>query len=99
MVVVATIAAQWITLHSGSRFVTVFVSGVVLTSWLGGLGPGLLYTAFATLALCVFFFPPEGRFALPATPTDITTLALFWLISALISLVGERLRASSASAR
>jgi signal transduction histidine kinase len=99
LVVAAALVFGWLTFISGSRFVTVYVIGAVLASWLGGFGPGLLYTALATLALLIFSFPPVGTLTLPTTPTDVTSLILFWLASALISVVGERVRASSAAAR
>ena len=39
MVVAAALVFGWLTFISGSRFVTVYVIGAVLASWLGGFGP------------------------------------------------------------
>jgi PAS domain S-box-containing protein len=41
-----------------------FIFAIILSTRLGGLGPGLLATVFATAASIYFFFPPLGTFGI-----------------------------------
>ena len=43
-----------------------FVLPILLSAYVGGLGPGLLSTALAALATNFFFIPPRNTFSLPA---------------------------------
>jgi signal transduction histidine kinase len=64
-----------------------FFAAVALSAWYGGLGPGLLATGLAVLALDYFFIPPV--YALGVGVSDGVRLGLFALVSVLISSLDE----------
>ena len=81
----------------GLPLTIVFVFPIVISAYLGGLGPGLLATALASVAVDYFFLAPFGSFQF-ATPTVFTQWLLFLLVGVMISvLLGEitRLRAAA----
>ena len=80
----------------GQQLLILFVFPIVISAYLGGLGPGLLATALAGLASDFFVVPPIGSFAF-ATPPAFAHWLLFQLVGVLTSvLLGEvtRLRAA-----
>src|SRR6184192_732839 len=62
---------------------------VMVAAWYGGLGPGLLATALATLAEDFFLIRPgaiwNGR------PAELAGIALFGLLGSLLSVLADRL--------
>jgi PAS domain S-box-containing protein len=60
---------------TGFPFLT-FFPAVILTTLLGGLGPGLLVSALSTAA-AKFFFIPTLRSFMPATSADLIALTFF----------------------
>src|SRR6476646_9265688 len=61
-----------------------FFGAVLVATWYGGMGPGLLATALAALASNYFFMVPFYRFEL-ATPAEKFRLAVFVAEGAFIS--------------
>src|SRR5919202_2478175 len=70
------------------------LAAVVVGAWFGGLGPGLLATALAALAVNYFFLPPLDSFSGPkAVP-----LALFTLEGVLVSIIVTALHSARSRA-
>jgi signal transduction histidine kinase len=63
---------------TGFPFLT-FFPAVLLTAFLGGLGPGLLVSALSILAAWHSFMPPAGSFTLKTT-ADVIALVFFAVI-------------------
>lgn len=71
-----------------------FFAAVMISSWYGGLGGGLLATILSVLSIDYFVLPP--RFALSYAETDIILLGVFVLVASLISLLNaKRIKAES----
>ena len=71
-----------------------FLGGVGVIGWFGGLGPALVSTAFGAVALDYFFETPP--FDLNVTsPRTITYLLSFLLVSVLLGSLNGRLRISN----
>lgn len=68
-----------------------FYGAILITAWVGGIGPGLFAVALATLALGYYFSPP-GR---PANieSIDLPFVLFFSLLAILITWVSARRRA------
>jgi signal transduction histidine kinase len=66
-----------------------FYPAVMIASWYGGLGPGLLATSLSTFSSLHFFISPSlrGRIQFP----DALALFLFTLINMLIAALSEKL--------
>jgi PAS domain S-box-containing protein len=81
-----------------------FFAAVALSSWWGGMGPGVVATILAALISDYVFLPPA--YALSLDLTTLARLSGFMLVAFLISLLSEariraqvRLRASEARTR
>jgi signal transduction histidine kinase len=70
-----------------------FWPAVLFSAWYGGLGPALLVSVLATLAVDYALIEPVGR-ALPTSMGDIAPLVLFILLSAFVSRLTGSLRQS-----
>ena len=77
-------------------FLFVFAA-VMVSAWYGGVGPGLLATALATLITDYFFLYPIG--SLSGLSLEATPLVVFFLEGTLVSLLADRLRQSTRRAR
>jgi len=75
-----------------------FFPAIMLAAWLGGLGPGLLGTALASLLARYFFLQPAHSFMIHDT-ADAVSLPLFFLIGTVISLLVESLRRAEEAQR
>jgi signal transduction histidine kinase len=74
---------------------SLFFAAVMVSAWYGGLGPGLLATAVAVLAIEAFFFSPVDTFVLDLQ--SLLRLTVFALVALLISsLTAARKRAEDA---
>jgi PAS domain S-box-containing protein len=67
-----------------------FVVPVILSAYVGGLGPGLVATAISALGTAFFVMPPEHIFAF-AKPADRAQWLIFILVCVLMSVVTEAL--------
>jgi signal transduction histidine kinase len=77
-------------------FLFVFAA-VMVSAWYGGLGPGLVATALATLTTDYFFLYPIGSFS--GLSLESTPLVVFFAEGALASFLAARLRQSTRRAR
>jgi signal transduction histidine kinase len=64
-----------------------FFAAVMISSWYGGLGPGLLAVFLAVLADVYFFFLPSQSFEV--TGSDLLMIGLFALEAVIISILSE----------
>src|SRR5437016_1199816 len=75
-------------LHEHSPYLP-FALAVIVTSRVGGRGPGLAATALSLLSAWYFLAAPRFSFAIP-TPAAIGGLVLFAVVGAIISvLIGQ----------
>jgi C4-dicarboxylate-specific signal transduction histidine kinase len=75
-----------------------FFAAVMLSAWYGGLGPGLLATALAVVAIDYFFLPPPSTRIIALD--EFLRLGVFVLVALLISsLTAARKRAEEALRR
>jgi two-component system sensor kinase FixL len=65
-----------------------FVPAVTISAWQGGLGPGLLATALATVVCAFHFFPPIGSLAI-SNPNDAARVVAFVSEGVLTSVLME----------
>ena len=73
-----------------------FYPAVLAASWLTGLGPGVAATIASAFAMAYFFLPPEFSIAI-SSPRDQLDLAIFAILSTVLVVGLERLRASIAA--
>jgi PAS domain S-box-containing protein len=66
-----------------------FYPAIIVSAWIGGLGPGLLATAVSALAAMFWLLPPPGPAV--ADPADQLSLAIFVLTGSAIAVLNERL--------
>src|SRR5215218_7201303 len=60
-----------------------FFGAIVISAWYGGLGPGLLVTAIASIGISYFFIAPFNL--LDSGSENLLRLAVFALVAMLIS--------------
>ncbi|PXX41674.1 PAS domain S-box protein [Undibacterium pigrum] len=70
-----------------------FVLPIILSAMLGGLGPGLLSTAIASLGLMYFVIPPVNSFAIKNSQ-DILQMGFLLVNGIAVSILSEALRQS-----
>jgi signal transduction histidine kinase len=70
-----------------------FLAAVTLAAWYGGLGPGLMATLTAFLAIGYLFEQPVGTLAITDTRTAVNAVVFVW-VAILISWLHGRLRAA-----
>ncbi len=69
---------------------SLFISAIVISSWIGGKSAGLLATLLGALAECYFFIEPKYSFIL--TPPDRIRLTIYILEGVVISLIIGKIR-------
>jgi PAS domain S-box-containing protein len=74
----------------------VFLAAVMISSWAGGLGPGLLAVLLSTLAVDYFFVPPLHSLSLK---TEYLPLVIFGLSALLISWLSDRRKRAETALR
>jgi PAS domain S-box-containing protein len=67
-----------------------FFAAITLTTWYGGIGPGLISSALSAVFANYFFFPPIGAFNL--TSTVLFQITLFFLESLFVVGLANALR-------
>ena len=83
---VITVAAALIITRSFEQYTEIaplFYAAIVVTAWFGGMGPGLLATALATVAIDYYFTPP--LYTLGLGTKHISSLIVFGFLAVLIS--------------
>jgi formate hydrogenlyase transcriptional activator len=76
----ALLISHWPFFHLESAPVSLFLSAVMFSAWLGGVGPGFLATILSALAFYYSFLPPVDSFV--AKPSEIPRFLIF-IVSAL----------------
>jgi PAS domain S-box-containing protein len=71
-------------------FITLFPA-IMLSAWLGGLGPGLLTTAITAVAAQYYWIEPARSFAV-ADRSELIALLVFIIVGAVISALNEASR-------
>ena len=69
--------------RSDYLFAPPFFLAVILTAWVGGIGPGLLSALLSTLVISYFYLPP--KYSLTFDLVHIPQLILFFVSAALVS--------------
>lgn len=82
----------WSTIQPYAWFL--FFPAVFVSSWIGGLLPGLLSTFISAALVAWFFIPPEFTFA-DKSPMALTSIGLFCIMGFLFSSFNGRLRNAS----
>src|SRR5260221_12349022 len=87
--------ARWLDVHFESAPVSLFLCAVMLSAWLGGVGPGLLAAALSAAAFSYYFVSPI--FALAVDGKEIPRFVMFVLASALVGSLSAAQRRSMQS--
>lgn len=95
-VVVALLLTQLLWSLIQPTLYPLFLAAVMVSSWYGGIGPGLLTTALAALACAYFFIPSLSSLAVDGS--NIIGLFQFVLVALLISLLNAMLRSTQRQA-
>ena len=72
----------------------ILMFAVILTSWYGGLGPGLLATVLSLLIGDFLFLEPKYSILRYSEPTDLIRISFFGFMGSVVSLVISKLRTS-----
>jgi K+-sensing histidine kinase KdpD len=78
-------------------FVSLFLCAIMVTSWYGGVGPGLFATALSILAFDYYFLPPIHSVA--AALKDIPRLVLFAITALIVIALNAAQRSAAQSLR
>lgn len=97
-----TVATVYVRLALGVTFANrplliLFIFPVILSAYVGGVGPGLLSTFLAAAIVDYFLIPPTGSFLI-AQIHDLVQWLMFILNGVIISLLTEALHRSRANA-
>lgn len=92
VVVVALLLTQLLRPLLKPTLYPLFLAAVMVSSWYGGIGPGLVTIALATLACAYFFIPP--LYLLAINGYDIIGLLQFVLVALLIASLNVLLRST-----
>lgn len=71
-----------------------FYLAVILSTWWGGLQPGIVAIVLSALAINYFFTPPIHQFGF-GQPTDVLRLAIFLCVALTITVFGSNLKNSN----
>jgi PAS domain S-box-containing protein len=81
-VIAALLIARWPPLHLEGAPASLFLCAVVMSAWLGGVGPGLLALVLSCLAFNYYFLEPRYSFAMKSD--EIPRFVVF-AVSALVA--------------
>jgi C4-dicarboxylate-specific signal transduction histidine kinase len=96
-VAAALIISQLPAVHLQDAPVSLFLCGVILSAWFGGVGPGLLATALSALAFNYYFLPPIH--SLGAKPEEIPRLVIFTVSALFVGSLSAAQRSATESLR
>jgi C4-dicarboxylate-specific signal transduction histidine kinase len=91
------IVSRWPPLHLRESPVSLFLCGVMLSSWFGGVGPGLLATALSAFAFYYYFLPPMH--SLGPKPDEIPRLVIFVVSAVFVGSLSAAQRSVTESLR
>src|SRR6267143_6533344 len=83
--------------HLQDAPVSLFLCGVILSAWFGGVGPGLLATALSALAFNYYFLPPIH--SLGPKPDEIPRLVIFMVSALFVGSLSAAQRSATESLR
>ena len=86
----SALKAMLVPVSAGNFRLMTFYPAVILASWLGGFGPGVV-AILASVTAAAYWLPPPDSFRV-ASPHDIAALVLFSGVGILIAAVIETLR-------
>src|SRR5882724_7358203 len=89
--------ARWLELHLDSAPVSLFLCAVMISAWLGGVGPGLLATVLTTLAFYYSFLPPVDSWA--AKPGQMPRFLVFIVSAVFVGSLSAAQRRATESLR
>jgi C4-dicarboxylate-specific signal transduction histidine kinase len=96
-VAAALIISQLPAVHLQDAPVSLFLCGVILSAWFGGVGPGLLATALSALAFNYYFLPPIH--SLGPKPEEIPRLVIFTVSALFVGSLSAAQRSATESLR
>jgi PAS domain S-box-containing protein len=96
-VAAALIISLWPALHLQTAPVSLFLCAVMVSAWLGGVGPGILAIALSSLSFDYFFLEPLHTFAL--NPQEIPRLLVFVVAALFVGLLSAAQRSAMESLR
>jgi len=97
---VITVAAALIVTRTFEQYTEIaplFYAAIVVTAWFGGMGPGLLATALATVAIDYYFTPP--LYTLGLGTKHISSLIVFGFLAVLTSWLSTKRKQAEESLR
>jgi len=93
----ALIISRLPAVHLQDAPVSLFLCAVILSAWFGGVGPGLLATAFSALAFNYYFLPPT--YSLGPKPEEIPRLVIFTVSALFVGSLSAAQRSAAESLR
>src|SRR6266403_421719 len=96
-VTAALIISRWPALHLQDAPVSLFLCAVILSSWFGGAGPGLLATTLSSFAFYCYFLHPIDSFA--AKPEEIPRFLAFTVSALFVGSLSAAQRSATESLR
>jgi len=93
----ALIISRLPAVHLQDAPVSLFLCSVILSAWFGGIGPGLLATAFSVLAFNYYFLPPIHSLGLKAE--EIPRLVIFTVSAVFVGSLSAAERSAMESLR
>ncbi len=96
-VAAALIISQLPAVHLQDAPMSLFLCGVILSAWFGGVGPGLLATALSALAFNYYFLPPIH--SLGPKPEEIPRLVIFTVSALFVGSLSAAQRSATESLR
>jgi PAS domain S-box-containing protein len=90
---IALLITLWLTPHLSITLLAFFYLAVVLTSWFGGISPGIVAIGLSSLFINYFFTPPLYSLTM-ADSTGLIRLIVFIIIASIISFLNDNLRTS-----
>jgi C4-dicarboxylate-specific signal transduction histidine kinase len=97
LVAVALFLSRWPGLHLHTAPVSLFVCAVMVSAWLGGIGPGILATVLSFLAFDYYFLEPFSSFVV--SPEQMPRAVVFALTTLLIAALSAAERGATESLR
>jgi len=89
--------ARWMELHLESAPVSLFLCAVMLSAWLGGVGPGLVAIGLSAAAFSYYFVTP--LYSLAVAPQEMPRFIVFALAAILVGALSAAQRRGMQSLR
>ena len=96
-VLAVLIISRWPALHLQQAPVSLFLCGVMLSAWFGGVGPGLLATGLSAFAFDYYYIPPI--YSLATKPDEMPRLLVFTMSALFVGLLSAAQRSATESLR